>query len=128
MLVGTRAERVKHAEDLKARAEAVVEVTRNLIALEAEDVFLRWEEASLASRQAREAADTGDKLANDLSKQLAAALRVKVEEVINAHVLAAQARSQYNEFVFRQLVALTDLERITAGAFKVPLLAPPAKP
>jgi outer membrane protein TolC len=122
MLAGSRSERVKHAEDLKARAEAVVEVTRNLISLEAEDAFLRWEEAAQAARQAREAADTGDKLASDLSKQLAAALKVKVEEVVNAHVLAAQARSQYNEFLYREILAVAELERVTAGGFKAELV------
>lgn len=43
LLVGSRADRVKHAESLHARAEATLDVTRNLITLEAADGFLRWE-------------------------------------------------------------------------------------
>ena len=49
LLVGSRANRVKHAESFHARAEATLEVTRNLITLEAEDAFLhsRKKRASL---------------------------------------------------------------------------------
>ena len=36
---------------------------------------------------------------------------------MSARVLAAQARSQYNEFLYRQILALADLERVTAGGF-----------
>ncbi len=117
LLVGSRTERMQRARSLSARAEAVVETTRNLIALEAEDAFLRWEEASDSARQAREAAEAGDKLADELSKDFAAGLKVRVEEVLSARVLAAQARSQYNEFRYRQVLALADLERATAGGF-----------
>src|SRR5262249_23100386 len=117
MLVGSRAERQKHAQSLHVRARAAAEVARNLIALEAEDAYLRWEEATLQVGPAREAAETGDRLADDLTKDFTAGLKVKVEEVINARVLAAQARSQYNEFLYKQDLALADLERISAGGF-----------
>jgi outer membrane protein TolC len=126
LLAGSRSERVKHAQSLSARAEAMIEATRNLIALEAADAFLRWEEASQQARQARKAADAGDKLANDLSKDFAAGLKVKVEEVVSARVLAAEARSQYNEFIYRQVLALADLERVTAGGFCAGLVEPAA--
>jgi outer membrane protein TolC len=117
LLVGSRAERVKHAQSLYARAGAVVEVTRNLIALEAEDAFLRWEEASVQVPQTREAADAGDKLADDLSRDFRAGLKVKTDEVITASALAAQTRAQYNEYLYHKILALADLERITAGGF-----------
>jgi outer membrane protein TolC len=117
VLVGSRAERMKHALDLHCRACAVVEVTRNLIALEAEDAFLRWETAVLQLAQTREAAETGDKMADEVGKDFTAGLKVKVDEVINARVLAAEARGQYNEFLYKEIIALADLERITAGAF-----------
>ncbi len=122
LLAGSRAERVKHAEDLSARAQAVVEATRNLVALEAEDAYLRWEEAAQQARQAREAAETGEAMANDLNKDFAAGQRVKVEDVVNAHVLASQARSQYNEYLYQQILALAELERVTAGGFRAALV------
>jgi outer membrane protein TolC len=128
LLAGSRGERVKHAESLHARAEAGLEETRNLIALEAEDAFLRWEEASREAPDARAAADTGDKLADDLTKQFTSGLKVKVEDVVSAQVLASQARSQYNEFVYHEILALIDLERITAGAFCAGLVGSAAQP
>src|SRR4029077_7417301 len=103
-LVGSRPERMRHAQSLHARATAVVEVTRNLIALEGEDAFLRWEEASLQVAQAREAADAGDKMADNLSKDFTSGAKVRVEEVATARVLAARARSQYNEFLYREIL------------------------
>ncbi len=126
LLAGARSERMKRARDLHARAVAAVDVTRNLIVLEAEDAFLRWEEASGEVAKAREAAETGAKLADDLSKDFAAGLRVRVEEVVNARVLASQARAQYNEFLYREILALADLERVTAGGFCAGLVGPAA--
>jgi outer membrane efflux protein len=115
LLAGARPERVKHARSLNARAEAMVEGTRNLIALEAEDAFIRWEEASQEVPAARAAADAGDQLADDLSKEFTSGLKVKVDEVVNARVLGSTARSRYNEYLYRQILALADIERITAG-------------
>jgi hypothetical protein len=117
LLVGCRAERVQRAEDLHARAVAVVEETRNLIALEVEDAYLRWEAAAQEAAKARDAADTGDRLAGTLSKDFTAGLRVKIEDVVNAHVLASQARAQYNQHLHEEILALIELERATAGGF-----------
>jgi outer membrane protein TolC len=129
MLAGCRAERIKQALSLQARAQALVETTRNLIVLEAEDAFLRWRQADRQTRRADEAARAGDELAEQLNKDFAAGLRVKVEEVLNARVAASQARGQLNEHLFHEVVALADLERITAGAFCAGLAEPqPAPP
>jgi outer membrane protein TolC len=131
ILVGSCHERMKRAQSLAARAQAVTEATSNLIALEADDAFLRWEEAWRQIPKAREAADTGDKVAEDLGKDFAAGLKVRVEEVISARLLAAQARAQYNEYLYRQALALADLERVTGGAFcarLVEAIAPPPVP
>jgi outer membrane protein TolC len=117
LLVGSRAERMKHAQSLQARAEGAVETTKNLITLEAEDAFLRWEETSTQTKQAREAAEAGEKMAEDLRKDFAAGLKVRVEEVVSSRVLGSQARSEYNEYLHKQLVALADLERVSGGGF-----------
>ena len=130
LLVGTMPERVERARSLSKRAKAVYETARNLVAMEAEDAFLRWQESADEARQAKEAAEAGDKLAADLKKDFAARLKVRVEDVISAEVLAAQARSQYNEYVYRKILALADLERVTAGGFQgglVELAAPALK-
>jgi outer membrane protein TolC len=128
LLVGSRAERMQHAQSLHTRALALVEVTRNLITLEVEDAVLRWQEAAEQARQAQQAVTAGDKLSRALNRDFVAGQNVKVEEVVNAWVLASQAQSQYNEFLYRQLLALLDLERATgrgfcAGLFGVTVLA-----
>ena len=69
LLIGSRSERMKHAQDLHCRARAVADVTRNLIVLEAEDALLRWQEASSQIPDSRDAADQGDKLATDLRRR-----------------------------------------------------------
>jgi outer membrane protein TolC len=126
LLVGQRAERMKRAHDLHARARFVVDMTRDLIALEVEDAYLRWEEASLQAAKAREAVDIGDKLAENVRKNFTVGLKEKVEDVINTRVLASQAHSQYNEYLYNQILALADLERATAGGFCAGLFeAPP---
>jgi hypothetical protein len=124
LLVGNRSERMEHCRVLYARAGAVAATARNLIALEAEDAYLRWEEASQEVSAARAAADAGDKLASDENRDFIAGLKVKVDEVITSQVLAAQARSQYNEFLYQQVLALADLERVTAGGFCAGLVNP----
>jgi outer membrane protein TolC len=132
LLAGTRAERMKRAQSLHARARAVVEVVRNLIALDAEDAFLRWQQASREAPEAKEAADAADALANDLSKDLAAGARVRVEDVLAARVLAGQARAAYNEALYRTALGLAEVERATAGGFHARLAeaapAPRAQP
>jgi outer membrane protein TolC len=124
LLVGSRAERIKHARVLCARAEGVVETSRNLIALEVEDAFLRWEEASAQAQKAKEAAEEGEKLAAGLVKDLTAGLKVRIDEVVTAQVLGSTARSEYNEFLYKQLLALADLERATAGCFAAGIATP----
>lgn len=124
LLVGERPDRIKHAEDLHTRAVSVLDTTRGLIALEAQDAFLRWQEAAREARETRDAADAADKLAEDVNKDFTSGLKVKVEDVVNARVLAATARSQYNEYLYREILALVDLERISAGAFSAGLAKP----
>jgi outer membrane protein TolC len=122
MLAGPRPDRIQHARSLAGRADAVVATTRNLITLEVTDAFLRWEQASRQAQQARKAAGAGEKLADSLSKDLAAGLKVKVDEVVGARVLAAEARSRYNEYLYQEIIALADLERATAGGFPAGLV------
>jgi outer membrane protein TolC len=117
VLAGSRSERMEHVRALHARATAVVEKTRNLIALEVKDAYGRWEEAARKIPPARKAADAGDQLAERQRRGFTTGQKVKVEDVVNSAVLAAQARSQLNDFLYQQILALADLERATGGAF-----------
>jgi outer membrane protein TolC len=115
-LVGPRASRVEHARDLSVRAAAVVDKTRNLIALEAEDMFFKWEEASRRVPQSKIAQETGNNLAKDTRADYRQNL-VKIEEVLTNEALAAQAAAAYNEALYNLVVAVADLQRVTAGGF-----------
>jgi outer membrane protein TolC len=126
LLAGPTAERVRHARSLQARGAAVLESTRGLIVLEAEDAFLRWEQASLQAAEALRAADEADRLADDLTKDFTSGAKVKVDEVLTARVLASQARAQANEFLYKKVLTLAELERVTGGAFCAGLSAPVA--
>jgi outer membrane protein TolC len=127
MLAGPRPSRMKTAQSYSARAAAVAEETRNLLALEARNAFYRWEEASQQASHAHEAADTGKNLADGLNKDyIADPTKKKLEDLVTARVLASQARSQYNEYLFRLILALADLQRVTAGAFCAGLAPAPA--
>jgi hypothetical protein len=118
LLVGSKAERVQRATDLNAEAEAIVQVTSNLVSLEAEDAFLRWEQATAQVAKSREAADKGDSLAKDLNAVVRSTKKSSdIEDALTASVLASQARSQYNEYLLNLNVALADLERVTGGLF-----------
>ncbi|MBY0527872.1 MAG: TolC family protein [Gemmataceae bacterium] len=127
-LAGSRAERVEHAKTLSARAGAVADKARNLIVLEAEDAFLRWEEATAQAAVTLRAATRGDTMADGVRKDFVGGQKVRVEDVMNAQVLAAQARSQYHEYLYHQILALADLERVTGGGFCAGLAGPPRPP
>jgi outer membrane protein TolC len=127
-LVGSRDARVRRACSLNLRAQALVEKARNLVILEADNAFREWEEAAQQIPHVRKAATTGDRFADNLRKDFTAGLKVRVEEVINAQVLASQARAQYNEILFQQILALAKLEQITAGGFSAGLGWPPSIP
>lgn len=127
-LVGHRCERVQRAGSLSERASALAVKTRDLIALEAEDAFHRWEEAAAKVVRTRRAAETGDRLADNLRKDFTSLQKVRVDDVLNAQVMASQARGQYNQYLYEEILALADLERITAGTFCAGLTQPIATP
>lgn len=120
-LVGCRKYRVERAKDFQARAAAVVDKTRNLVALDAEDAFFKWEEASKKVPQTREAAEKATKLADDTRNDFGGGQKVKVDEVLTNEILAAQARAQYNEARYNLVLSLAGLERATAGGFQAGL-------
>ncbi|HTK77185.1 MAG TPA: hypothetical protein VL371_18100 [Gemmataceae bacterium] len=127
LVAGNREARQETVQGYWARAEAVVEKTRGLIRLEAEDAFENWVEATRKVNQNREAAQEG----RDLAKRTRAnrdAAEIKPEDILQNDVIAGQAMGQYNQALFEQILALANLERITAGGFCAGLVPPPAVP
>ena len=85
---------------------------------------MKWQQNSANAARARDAADRGDKLAERIREDFKAlGEAVDYKEVLEAVVIASQARSQYNEAKFKLIVALASLERITGGGFPSGLAA-----
>jgi outer membrane protein TolC len=123
LIPGSQSDRVEQARALSARATAVVDKTRNLVGLEAEDAWLRWQEASHKKQKYAEAR----KKAIDYNEDMQSAfgqpvdpnkpVKFRFDEVINANLLAAQSKLDYNQALYMADLALAALERITAGGF-----------
>lgn len=116
LVAGNREARMKQICFYAQRAGSVVEKTRGLITLEAEDAFYKWREATDKVVATREAAKLGRELA-DRTKRNRGVGNIKEEDLLQNDVLAGQAQASYNEALFHQILALANLERITAGGF-----------
>jgi outer membrane protein TolC len=123
-LVGKRADRIERARAFCERASAVVAKTRNLVTLEAEDAYLKWEEASRKAALTRRAAELANKVAEDNLKDFNGGQNISYRDVLEAVILAAQARAQENEALYQYAIGLAALERVTGGAFCAGLGAP----
>jgi outer membrane protein TolC len=112
-LVGSKYDRVCRAMAFSQKADAVYESAHSLIVLEAENGFFELELAAEDLRFAKEKHD----LALDLQKytqQNAPNIKQK-DQIFQVEVLVAKAQADYVEAVFQHLLALSALERITAG-------------
>jgi hypothetical protein len=125
-LIGPRPNRVETAQDLSVQAAAVAQKTRSLVILEAEEAYYNWEEWSRKAILLGEAAKIGDRLERELREEYRGTLKRLIDAVVPESVLAAQTRTDYNEALFRQVIALAALERVTGGGFCAGLANPPA--
>jgi outer membrane protein TolC len=126
LLAGHKSYRMERARALGARAASVADKTRNLIALEAEDAYLKWLQASQQVKVTDQAVAEGNKLSKDRNERWLADQDIAFKDVLSAEVLIAQSRAQLNEALFHQILALAALERVTAGAFCAGLHGTPA--
>jgi outer membrane protein TolC len=128
LLVGKRADRVEQARTLSARAESVVEKTRGLLTLEADDAYTRWLETSRRLPKARAAAKDAHDLGEELAQNVKDLMQdIRFSEVTTAKTVAGQLRLEANEVHFLHLLNLAALERITAGGVN-PGFEPAPKP
>ncbi len=124
-LAGHKSSRVDRARDFSDRAQAVVDKTRNLITLEAEDGYLKWLEASRKVVQTRDGSEAGARLAKHTREDFRGGQKVKIEDLLTNEVLAGQALAAGNEARYLYALALAGLERITAGGFDAGFVARP---
>ncbi len=112
-LVGSKFDRVRRAMEFSQRADAVFDSARSLITLEAENGYLEL----LFATQKLKYQKKNLELALDIQKTAREqAPNTKDKSItVQAEVFAAKAQSDYVEAVFQHLLALSALERITAG-------------
>src|SRR5205823_5371262 len=112
-------DRIAQAQAYSSRAGSVVEKTRNLITLEAEDAYHRWAETAKKLPRAEEAAREARKLADDYAREAkkVGQADVRYSEAMNAGLVASQLRLEANETHFQLLLNLAALERVTGGGF-----------
>ncbi len=116
LLVGKRGDRVEQARLLSARADSVVDKTRGLLTLEADDAYNRWLETSRRLPKARLAAKDAADLAAELAQSVKDLMQdIRFSEVTTAKTVAAQLRLEANEVHYLHLLNLATLERVTAG-------------
>ncbi len=116
-LVGKRATRVETAGQYTIRSQAAAEQAKSLLGLEAENAYFRWVQAVKNVEVSRAAAKAGRALIDRLHE--AAGGAPSKEDTIIAEVSSTQAFAAFNEALYDQIVALADLERITAGGVRV---------
>jgi hypothetical protein len=115
-LVGSKYDRVCRAMAFSQRAEAVYESARGLITLEAENAYYEFEQASENVRLTKDSFDIGLAL-QKRTRENAANTKAK-DALVQAEVLAAESQAEYIKAVWEHLLALSALERITAGGIR----------
>jgi NACalpha-BTF3-like transcription factor len=116
-LVGKAGTRAATAGQYAARSAEVVRHTKSLVALEADVAWGRWAEASRKVSEARKAAVAGRAL---ISRQREAAGGAPQEDIaILNEASAASAFAALNEALYDQVIAVANLERVTAGGIHV---------
>lgn len=128
-LNGSRDARVQQARDYHQRAVALVVKTRNLIALEVEDLYRQWVEKSKKTahleKAYREARAFSEKIKESFNKEERGSYP-NIDEVINSGLITTRLQLEWKEAHYQSLLTLAALERATAGGFPVDFDAAPA--
>jgi outer membrane protein TolC len=115
-LVGSKFDRVSRAMTFSERAESMYESVRNGVILEAENSYFEFELASERLVLAKEKYEKALELDRFFAKN-AADIKAK-DSIFAGRVLAAKAQSDYVEAVYQYILALAQLERVTAGGIR----------
>jgi outer membrane protein TolC len=128
LFVGPREDRVQRACQTSMRAEAALEKARNLVALEAEDAFLKWEEAITKIEKYKKSSSETEVAAKRAISALESGVIQSYRDVLEILALGAQTQAFLNEATYKHAVALTELERVTAGGFAAGAAIPRPSP
>jgi hypothetical protein len=137
-LNGSRKDRVEMAKIYAARSEIVVEKVRNLLILETEQVYLRWQESDQKLRKFEAAAAAAHKVFLDREaiyrspepKDRKDPKRFNaLDALLDSARTATRLRLAINESRYRRLLALAGLEHATVCGFQAGFeSAPPDAP
>ncbi len=117
-LVGKRRDRMQRASDLSDRASAVLAKTNNLITLEVEATYLKWQEGAKKVETLAAAPKTAKDIARRVKERFDKG-DVPGGELLQAQTLEDQIISQYNEALYLHALALAAMERVTAGGYRL---------
>jgi outer membrane protein TolC len=127
MFVGSRTNRMQRASELSSRAQAAADKARNLVALDAEDAWLRWEEATSNITKLKPAVKNGAATAQKAQDALDSGVIQSYRDVLEMFVLVAQTQAKLNEAYYQHMIALTELERVTAGGYPAGITVMPVQ-
>lgn len=116
-LAGHKADRVARAQELNSRAGAVVLKTRNLITLETEVMFHKWEESYRKAAGLKELRGLAARLVKSVQDEFVQG-NVEGGEYLKTTAQDEKIQSELNEALYNHVLALAALERVTAGGFQ----------
>ncbi len=117
-LAGRKDQRVERAQALSDRAAAVVDKTRNLVALEVDATYLKWLEAAEKVKGLEGAPKIATDITVDIRKEFDKG-KVPGEAILRAQAMEEQIAASYNEALYLHALALAALERVTAGGYRM---------
>ncbi|MEZ6140880.1 MAG: TolC family protein [Zavarzinella sp.] len=116
-LIGSRETRTNTAKFYADRAQAVADQAKNLIILETDVAFTRWEDANKKVALFKDASKAAKEM---ISRQReAAGGTLTKEDLLTNEIAATKAFASYNEALFEQIIALANLERVTSGGVSI---------
>lgn len=116
-LVGNHATRANTARAYTEYADALVEKTKGLVTLEAQNSYEKFMEAHKNVSETKLAAKTGKELIERLRE--AQGTKLNEQMILTSEASYTLAVARYNKSLHDQILALANLERISAGGIKV---------
>lgn len=120
---GKKPDRIQRTQDFQTRAGAVVAKAQNLITLETEAMYYKWQEAYEELQLIEPGVVPAQKLLDNVRILLDQKVLTSTEDLLKSYGLSEQTRAQRNQARYHHVLALAALERVTAGGFR-PLLTP----